>query len=105
MLLKFPFSHNVTENYERVSSITTSYKILLTPIPLKAAYKRKYFSYTFVVLYSQATGLNFVKLFLRSSAANCWNIIGFLKAFLDNTNKSRYDKHFSFLNDPVGPAT
>jgi len=63
MLLKFPFSRNVTENYERVSSITTSYKILLIPIPLKAAYKCKYFSYTFIVLNSQSTGLNFVKYF------------------------------------------
>ena len=63
MLLKFPFSRNVTETYERVSSITTSYKILLTPIPLKAAYKCKYFSCTFIALNSQSTRLNFMKYF------------------------------------------
>jgi hypothetical protein len=49
--------------------------------------------------------IKFYKVFLRSSAAHCWNFIGFLKAFLDNTSKSIYAKHFSCLNDPIGPAT
>jgi hypothetical protein len=47
---RIPILRNVTECYEHDTSITTACKILLTPIPLKVAYKCKYFSYTFISL-------------------------------------------------------